>query len=74
MASGATQREQLEQVARVIADNNRLSHDWEDFLEAAKALVHAGLVELVDPMAYDGAEPVHFVAHEERPGDRGTWS
>jgi hypothetical protein len=73
VATQASQREQLEEVARVIATNNRLSHDWEDFVEAARALVHARLVELVDPMAHDGAEPVHFVVHEERPGDFGPW-
>lgn len=73
MASEPSQREQLEQVARVIATNNRLSHDWEDFMEAAQALAQAGLVELVDPMAHDGAEPVYFTTHEERPGDFGPW-
>lgn len=45
MASEATPREwHLQHVARVIADNNGLSHDWPDFLEAAEALDKAGLL------------------------------
>lgn len=37
---------ELQNAARVIADNNWLSHDWEDFMDAARALDQAGLLRL----------------------------
>lgn len=36
----------LQGVARMIADHNGLSHDWEDFMEAVEALGRAGLLSL----------------------------
>jgi hypothetical protein len=55
-------------VARIIANHSNLSHDWEDFIDAVRALDRHGLLDL-STLDAPTTPPAHFVVHEERPRD-----